>query len=327
MSDERDRMDWKDESFLDGVSHVAYGKGHPQKKTGWIPRDPEKPILRFSAGLETIPAHPLTDLWPIAATTWPMDRNDQVGDCVVAAVDHALQAISTLLGTGRTNWTDDQILAYYQTQNPGFKSWSDAGGPNDNGMVIQDFLNYLVKEGTILAFGLVDHTNEEEMKAAAYLGLANVTGEVLDVAQQTQQVWDYVKGSPVWGGHATCTNAYGDSAGRVRDLFRVVTWGSSTLVTPLFFTKQVEEVYFIIPMDLARRPDFRAGYNLSSFAAAFTSLTGRPFPVITPGPTPPPGPSVTDQQLVAAYSEYRRQRTVLDSAMDDVMNHWVAGKS
>jgi hypothetical protein len=324
VSNDRDRMDWKDNSILDRFSYVS--QIHPEKKTGWIPRDPEKPIIKFSVGLAAVPSHPLVDLWPVSSTIWPMDRNDQAGDCVVAAVDHALQAIALLLGIPRTNWTDDQILAYYQTQNPNFRSWADSGGPNDQGMVIQDFLSYLVKTGVILGFGLVDHTNEEQLKAAAYLGLANVTGEILDVAQQTQQVWDYAKGSPVWGGHATCSIGYGDSQGKQTDLFRVVTWGSTLVATPSFFTKQVEEVYFILTNDLVAHPAFRENYSLNSFAAAFTSLTGRPFPVPTPTP-PGPGPSVSDQQLLAAYTQYRSKRDLLDSAMDDVMNHWAAGKN
>src|SRR5438105_11969191 len=92
----------------------------------------DKPHLSFGDFTVTVPAHPIAD--PAPQLVWPMDKNDVAGDCVVAGVDHSLQAILTQLTGTYTNWTPDQILAYYQTQNPGFGSWADAGGPNDNGM-------------------------------------------------------------------------------------------------------------------------------------------------------------------------------------------------
>lgn len=340
MSEQYQREDWQEYAQRAQASPNLHM--NEEKRLGWIPRDPQKPIMRFGDHLfETddfaleapvIPQHPIVDTWPLTSVTWPMDHNDTVGDCVVAGVDHALQAISVLLGTGRANWTDAQMLKYYQTQNPGFRSWSDGGGANDQGMVIQDFLNYLVKDGTILGFGLVDHTNEDEVKAALYLGLALVTGETLDVAQQTQQVWDYVKRSPVWGGHCTTSVAYGDTSGSLSDLFKTITWGEALEATAAFLKNQISEVYFIIPADLAAHPAFRSGYDLASFGAAFTAITGKPFPVVTPTPptpTPPapptPGGGVTDAQFLAAYRTYAQQRAALDAGLDQVVNAWAAG--
>lgn len=336
MSDQYQREVWSGEARASQRSHGLHYNG--EKRLGWIPRDPAKPILRFGDHLfETddfrteaavIPQHPIVDTWPLAGIVWPMDRNDQAGDCVVAGVDHALQAIAALLGIPRTNWTDAQILKYYQTQNPGFKSWADAGGPNDNGMVIQDFLSFLVKEGTILGFGLVDHTSEDQMKAAAYLGLANVTGETLDIAQQSQTtVWDYVKRSPVWGGHCTTTVAYGEQSGSKTDLFRLITWGEALEATNAFFAQQVGEVYFIITADLVAHPAFRAGYDVNSFASAFTSLTGKPFPVVTPTPTPTPTGGVSDANLAAAYDKYHAGMAALQDGLDQVVTAWRAGKA
>lgn len=346
MSEQHERQRWLDEAF--DRSNGLHFNG--QKRLGWIPRDQTKAIITFGGHLlETddfaleapvIPTHPIVDTWPVPNMVWPMDHNDEAGDCVVAGVDHALQAIATLLGIPRTNWTDAQILKYYQTQNPGFKSWADSGGPNDNGMVIQDFLAYLVKEGTILGFALVDHTNEDEMKAAAYLGLANVTGETLDIAQQSQTTWDYVKRSPVWGGHCTATVAYGDTAGKVSDLFKIVTWGSTVEGTDAFFRQQVSEVYFIVTADLVAHPSFRQQYDMASFAAAYTAITGRPFPVVAPPtpvpPTPPtpPAPGGDDASFLAAYQSYAVQRDslvgqleTLNRGFDQVVQAWAASKN
>ena len=51
-------------------------------------------------------------------------------------------------------------------------------------------------------------------------------------------------------------------------------------------------------------PSFRAGFDLPKFAAAYTEITGRPFPIAV-GPTPPPTPGPVASfpgSLVAAVS-------------------------
>jgi len=87
--------------------------------------------------------------------------------------DHALQIVETLLTGSYVNWGDAQLLRAYQSQNPGFTSWADAGGPNDQGMDVQAFLSWMVKQGLILGFAKIDPTNEDEVKAAVWLFLAS----------------------------------------------------------------------------------------------------------------------------------------------------------
>lgn len=176
---------------------------HPTKKLGARPEDTSRPKVAIGQFLKVestaIPAYPASDT--ITELNYPLDHNDSVGDCVVAGGDHALQVIHTLLEGSYVNWTDAQLLAAYQTQNPGFTGWGDGGGPHDNGMVIAQFLDWCIKQGHILAYGKIDHTNQAEMEAAIWIGLAVVTGESLQEAQQNGDVWDYVAGSPDWGGH------------------------------------------------------------------------------------------------------------------------------
>lgn len=262
---------------------------HPTKKLG--KRPPKRAAtLQLSDFLTTIPDHPVVDPAPVPVNGFPMDRNDQAGDCVVAGLDHALQAIAVQLGVPRKNWTDAQLLAYYQTQNPGFTDWSQGGTAADGGMDIQTFLEHLVSTGDILAFGAVDHTDREAMRAAVYVGLAVVTGETLDVAQQKQQVWDWVKSSPTWGGHCTTAVSYdtGDQG--------LVTWGEVVEATDAFFAHQVEETWFVLTTDLVNHPGFRDHFDLAGFSQAVAELTGGKVivPVDPPAPTPvPPGPAPT----------------------------------
>jgi hypothetical protein len=258
---------------------------HPTKKLGRRPQS-----LRPSVSVETflrvsgtaLPPHPLVD--PVPPLAYPMDRNDVAGDCVVAGLDHALQTIHAALGVPRQNWTDGQLLAHYQTQNPGFRSWADGGGPNDNGMEIQTFLEHLVKTGEIVAFGRLG-LDQELLKAAIWVGIAVVTGENLEVAQQGQQVWDYSP-SDEWGGHCTTSVSYSASPNREG----VVTWGEVVPVSSAFISHQVSEAWFVLTKAHINHPGFRDSFDLTGFAAAVSELTGGKVVVPVPAPQPPPAP-------------------------------------
>jgi hypothetical protein len=257
---------------------------HPTMKLGRRPADPTKPKLRLASFLKAVPDHPIIDKAP--PLNYPMDHNDEAGDCVVAGWDHTRQVIKALLTGVNVNYSDDQILKFYQTQNPNFKSWADSGGRYDEGMVIQDFLSYLTKQGEILGFAAVDPANEDEVKAAIYLGLAIITGEDLQTAQQSQTIWDYHH-SADWGGHCTTWVGYKGSP----DYDTCVTWGGLTDMTQAFVRNQVSEAWFVITKDHVDHPGFRSGFDIAKFAQAYKDITGRDFPVtVNPEPTPTPVP-------------------------------------
>ena len=235
-----------------------------------------------------IPGYPTADGAP--QLTYPMDENDVWGDCVVAGADHALQVVFALLGVSRVPWDKPTILSLYRTQNPDFDGvTTDADGNlvGDNGMDIQTFLEFLVANGNILGFAKVDPKNEALMRAATYIGLAVITGETLQVAQQSQKVWDYVPGSGTWGGHCTTTVGYQPTP----DTETCVTWGELVPQTQKFVQNQVEEAWFIVTQQHVDHPGFRDGFDLAGFAAAYTQITGKAFPIVVP-PKPTPAPPV-----------------------------------
>lgn len=275
---------------------------------GKLPVDPAKPVLRFADHLKVTPQAPIADVAP--HLNYPMDENDQWGDCVVAGLDHALQVICAALGVPRTNWTETQIVAYYRTQNPTFDPNSTSNGPGSNadgGMSVQDFLAYLVKQGVILGFALVDHANEAEMKAATWLGLAVPTGEELTTKNLSERVWDYHPGDRIEGGHCTDNVGYEGTP----DTDDLVSWGDLYGMTEAFLAHRVDEAYFIVTQAHVDHPAFRAGFDLASFAAAYTDLTGRPFPVSVtpaPGPAPTPVPDQVDASLYANLLPWAQAR-------------------
>jgi hypothetical protein len=179
-------------------------------------------------------------------------------------------------------WAD--IAAWYRTQNPDFNE-NDPGGPGDQGMVIQDFLAWAVKQGLILGFAKVDPSNEDELRAAIYLFLGIQCGAVLQEAQQQQTDagrWDYVPGSPDWGGHCFVYVAYeadGDDD--------VITWQERVRTTPAWRRHRLSEAYVVLLPEHIQHPGFRYGFDLDKFAQAYTQITGRPFPGNVTPPEPP----------------------------------------
>lgn len=243
--------------------------------------------------LDKIPDHPTHS--PAPNLHFPMDRNDQAGCCVVAGLDHTLQTIDTALGGKRANWTDAQLLDLYRTQNPDFHSWDQGGTDADGGMVIQTFLEELVRRGEIVAFGKIDHRNDELMRAAIYVGLSIVTGEDLRAAQENQRIWAFVDGSPEWGGHCTCSVGYDEQYGYV------VTWGEVLPITDSFKDHQMDEAWLVLTQAHLDHPGFRNAFDLAGFAAAVSDLTGGKV-VVPVGPTPTPTPQpIPDGPALAAF--------------------------
>lgn len=288
---------------------------HPTCKLGRRPEDKSRIKIRFGDFVKAVPTHPLTD--PIPALLYPMDHNDQAGDCVVAGTDHALQIIMTLLTGSYTNWSDSFLLKAYQSQNPGFKSWADAGGPNDGGMNVATFLDWCVKQKLILAYAQVDVSNLDEIRAAIDIGLAVVTGEDLKAAQQSGTVWDYVAGSAEWGGHCTVWGGY-----EAHD--ELVSWGSSGYsMTDAFIEHQVDEAYFVLTQAHVDHPGFRNSYDLAGFAAAVSAITNGK--VVVPVTPTPPGPAPVPPSPPSPVAD--ADKVLAQAARDWVTNHHHTGEA
>lgn len=242
-----------------------------------------RPTLQVGEFLRAreIPDHPRIS--PPPPANWTMDRNDQAGDCVVAGMNHTLQAVATNLGQPRRPWNDAELLDLYRTQNPNFHDWSQGGTRADGGMVVQTFLEECVRRGHILAFAKIDHENNDLMRAATYIGGGVMTGEILREAHESQDVWDAVTKSPIWGGH--CTTTVGFQDGRQQ----CVTWGQIQPYTDAFAERHMDEAWFVLTQALVNNPSFRNNFDIRGFAEAVADLTNGK--VIVPIPPLPPTPA------------------------------------
>lgn len=274
---------------------------------------------------------------------WNMLDNDRYGDCVPVAIANSIALTTTVLSGSTVYPSLDQVLAFYKSQNPGFPT-------QDDGMVIQDALSYLVTTGLggkkALAFAKVDITNHAEVKAAIAIfgfGILGINVQTINQSQFDQgRPWDYNPASPVEGGHAILGG--GESSDPTREI-NFVTWGAETAFTDLFWKHQVEEFWVVIyPEHLGTR-QFLEGIDSAKLAADYKSLTGRDFPApapVTPGPvTPPsPGPSpapkpvpvaldAAEQALAVAAKVYLASNWHTPKAITDLrtaLTQWLADK-
>ena len=268
---------------------------HPEFKIGACPPVPDRARLKLKPFLKVadLPEHPeaMDDLSPIE---FALDKNDTFGVCVPTGFDNFRRLVTQLLTGSRVDASWDDIVAWYRSQNPDFdpNHYDEA---TDRGMVIQYFLEWLVKQGLILGFAEVDFTNEEELQAAAYTFLGLIIGVNLQTPQQGQTrqgFWDYVPNSGEWGGHCVMLGAYEPGG------YDVETWKLRVRMTETFRQKQVTECWAVILPDHVSHPNFRAGMDLEKFAEAYTRITGKDFPIqVPPAPTPTPGPTDGPQPL------------------------------
>lgn len=231
-----------------------------------------------------------------------------------------------------------QVLDLYRTQNPDFPT-------DDGGMVIQDCLDHLRKEGGpdgvhAVAFAKVDHTNPDEVKAAIAIFGAVWVGVNVQQANMDQfdrmQPWDYVDGSPDDGGHSVLVGGY-DGDGQGGDE-RFITWATETAFTDGYWGRQVEEAWVVVWPEHLGTAQFLQGVDQTALAEAFQSLTGQALPgngdgpVTPPAPEPPsPGPAVddADRALAGAVTDWVQNHRHSGEAADvsQALRLWLRSKA
>lgn len=211
-------------------------------------------------------------------------------NCVAVTWANQRALVTTAL-TGTTAYpSQDEVFAFYKTQNPNFPS-------EDNGMDIQTALEYLVSTGgsdkvKALAFAKVDYTNLDELQAAhAIFGQVWYGINVYD-ENQTEfgngQEWTYESSFTLDGGHSVAGVGY-DAADT-----DFITWAKETDWNDTFRRNAVEEAWVVIWPEHLGSKAFLAGVDQAALAADFHELTGGTFPVTpTPEPTPQPTPTPT----------------------------------
>jgi hypothetical protein len=222
--------------------------------------------LRFRAylapGLAAPPAtyNVLTNVFQKLKTNdpkklFPMDGNDTLGDCTIAALAHSITVYRGLLGTHKVMAKSSVVKLYYHLT-----------GGQDTGLVELDVLNYWrqnkVSSDEILAYVSIDPKNQSHIQQAIQL----FGGVYLGFQCQENCVEEFQAGKPWIPGRLTNDGHAVYATGYDQNGVTVLTWGSTQQATWGWWDECVDEAYAILPPE-ASNPDFAPGFDLAQLQA------------------------------------------------------------
>lgn len=182
---------------------------------------------------------------------FPMDGNDTLGDCTIAALAHAVTAYRGLVGK-ETIMSKAAVVKLYMHLTGGL----------DSGLNELDVLNYWRKQAVsgdeILAFTTIDPKNHTHVEQAIKLFGGVYLG--FQVQQNCVQEFDarqpWTPGPLTNDGHAVFAVGYDQNG------VTVLTWGNTQQATWSWWDECVDEAYAILPPE-AKKPDFAPGFNIA----------------------------------------------------------------
>ncbi len=196
-----------------------------------------------------------------AAALFPMDGNDTLGDCTIAALAHAVTAFSGLIGE-----------RHIMTKTSVVKVYLHLTGGIDSGLAELDVLNYWRKTRVdgekILAYATLDPHNHENVKQAihlfggVYLGFRVQKGCVEDF--HAHRTWH--PAALTRDGHAVFATAYD------ADTLTVLTWGSTQRASWAWWDECVDEAYALLPPQ-AKTAGFAPGFDFKQLEADLREVT------------------------------------------------------
>jgi hypothetical protein len=227
-----------------------------------------------------LPAPPSMIDWTAGLSSWGMMLNDQLGDCTIAAVGHAIQAWTACAGSELTlpDWV---ILDYYE-------AWDGyiAGDPaSDQGGVEVDVLNQWRKYGfglradregscPLYAYCDPDPGDVAHVKQAISLFGGVYIGLALPLSAQNQAVWDVVGDGRTgnsapgsWGGHAVWVPKYTPAR------LTCVTWGGLQDMTWAFWKAYVDESHALLSPQFLKNGEAPSGFNLAALQTDLALVT------------------------------------------------------
>jgi len=191
---------------------------------------------------------------------FPMDGNDSLGDCTIAALAHAVTTYRGLVGK-------DKVMSRAAV----VKLYMHLTGGVDSGLIELDVLNYWRKHAVsgdeILAFATVDPKNHTHVQQAIQLFGGVYLG--FQVQQNCIQEFDahkpWTPGPLTNDGHAVFAVGY-DHTG-----VTVLTWGNTQTGTWAWWDECVDEAYALLPPE-AKNPQFAPGFNLAQLQADLSDV-------------------------------------------------------
>jgi hypothetical protein len=215
-------------------------------KLGRRPARLDPRTVRLAPYLKALDPAPPAHSWLSGIRDWGMMANDQLGDCTIAGIGHALQVWSAATGP-QLRCTDDQVVFYYSQ----WAGYDPKRPSTDQGAVELDILNQWRKSDDgfmgeqLVAYADPDPRNAEHVRQAIYrFGLLYV-GIGLPLTAQEQDIWDYVPNTDdnrpwSWGGHCVVVPRYDEH------YLYCVTWGEVKRMTWEFWRRYCDESHALL---------------------------------------------------------------------------------
>jgi hypothetical protein len=186
---------------------------------------------------------------------FPMDGNDTLGDCTIAALAHADTVYRGMVDKKNIMSQQDVVKLYMHLT-----------GGIDSGLNELDVLNYwqsnVVSGDKILAFVKIDPKDHVHIQQAVQLFGGVYLG--FQVQQNCVQEFDahqpWTPGPLTQDGHAVYAVAYDTS------VVTVLTWGNTQQGTWAWWDECVDEAYALLPPE-AKDPAFAPGFNITQLQA------------------------------------------------------------
>jgi hypothetical protein len=227
----------------------------------------------FTPGL---PAPPSYRNWSKGIQQWGMMLNDNLGDCTIAAVGHAVQGL-TANASKEVTVPDSVVLGAYEK----WCGYNPADPNSDQGGICLDVLNDWRQQGfgghKLLAYASVLPANQSHIKQAINLFGGTYIGVGLPISAQNQVggLWDVVPQNAAgdstagsWGGHCVWVLAYNAVS------LICVTWGQLQRMTWRFWNAYVDESYVPISPDwIAASGKAPNGFNLAALQSDLVQVT------------------------------------------------------
>lgn len=216
-------------------------------------REPREDLRTFKmakyATPSTVPPRRMD--WSLGVNKWGPMKNDEIGDCTVAAIGHMVQAWTNNNGAEIVIPDEEIVRAYSDIT--GYVPGDDS---TDNGAVVLDVLNYARRNGVgghkIAGYVALSPHNRDHVALSIDLLGGCYLGVALPVSAQDQEVWSVLNDDPnnrgrrgSWGGHAVPALNYGPTG------VVVLTWGKLVTLSWEFFDAYVDEAYGVLSPDWA----------------------------------------------------------------------------
>jgi len=191
---------------------------------------------------------------------FPMDGNDTLGDCTIAALAHAETTFGGLIG-------EEKIMSKTAV----VKLYMHLTGGVDSGLNELDVLNYWrnnpVFGDRIITYVSIDPKNHTHIQQAIHL----FGGVYLGFQVQQNCIEDF-NGRKPWtpgpltnDGHAVFAIAYDQND------VTMLTWGNTQRGTWAWWDECVDEAYAILPPE-ARKPGFAQGFDITQLEADLAAV-------------------------------------------------------